>query len=248
MLEYEIEKAIVRYRESYEFRPFREGVSLEDVRRAIEHTNLKPFATPDDIIKLCQEAKDNRLYGVCVNPCYVSIAKRELSETDVRVVTVVGFPLGANESRTKAQEATFAVESGADEIDMVLNIGMLKAREWEFVYEDIRSVVEAARGKTVKVILETCYLDLEEKIAACVISKLAGAHYVKTSTGFGPKGATPEDVHLLKWIVGEEMKVKAAGGIRTYEDAVKMMMYGADKIGTSSGHRIVMEGEEKHGG
>ncbi|MCD6551222.1 deoxyribose-phosphate aldolase [Thermotoga sp.] len=247
MLEYEIERAIVRYRESYELKPFRESVSLEDVRKAIEHTNLRPFATPDDIVKLCQEAKDKRFYGVCVNPCYVPVARKELSETDIKIVTVVGFPLGANESRTKVQEATFAVESGADEVDMVLNIGMLKTGEWEYVYEDIRGVVEAVRGKIVKVILETCYLELEEKIAACVISKLAGAHYVKTSTGFGPKGATLEDVHLMKWIVGGGMRVKAAGGIRTYEDAVKMMMYGADKIGTSSGHKIVLEGEERHG-
>ncbi|PLV60359.1 deoxyribose-phosphate aldolase [Thermotoga sp. KOL6] len=247
MLEYKIEEAIVRYRESYEFKPYKDKISLEDVKGAIEHTNLKPFATPDDIVKLCSEAKEYGLYGVCVNPCYVPLAERELEGTDVKVVTVVGFPLGANETRVKAQEAFFAFESGADEVDMVINIGMLKAKEWEYVYDDIRSVVEAARGKTVKVIIETCYLDLEEKMAACVISKIAGAHYVKTSTGFGPKGATVEDVHLMKWIVGEDMKVKAAGGIRSYEDAVKMLMYGAEKIGTSSGHKIVLEGEEKYG-
>lgn len=131
---------------------------------------------------------------------------------------------------------------------MVINVGMLKAKEWEYVYEDIRSVVESVKGKVVKVIIETCYLDTEEKIAACVISKLAGAHFVKTSTGFGTGGATAEDVHLMKWIVGDEMGVKASGGIRTFEDAVKMIMYGADRIGTSSGVKIVQGGEERYGG
>ncbi|MBZ4661159.1 MAG: deoxyribose-phosphate aldolase [Thermotoga sp.] len=248
MIEYRIEEAIARYREYYEFKPTRESAGIEDVRSAIEHTNLKPFATPDDIKKLCLEARENRFYGVCVNPCYVKLAREELEGTDVKVVTVVGFPLGANETRTKAHEAIFAVESGADEIDMVINVGMLKAKEWEYVYEDIRGVVESAKGKVVKVIIETCYLDTEEKIAACVISKLAGAHFVKTSTGFGTGGATAEDVHLMKWIVGDEMGVKASGGIRTFEDAVKMIMYGADRIGTSSGVKIVQEGEERYGG
>lgn len=247
MIEYKIEEAIDEYRKNYTFSPYHEDVSLERVRKAIEHTNLKPTATPDDIVRLCLEAKENRVYGVCVNPCYVPLVRRELGNTNIRVVTVIGFPLGASDTRAKIHEARFAIDAGADEIDMVLNIGMLKAKEWEYVYEEIRGVVEASPGKVVKVILETCYLTDEEKIAACVISKLAGAHFVKTSTGFGPHGATVRDVHLMKWIVGEEMGVKASGGIRTYEDAVEMIRYGATRIGTSSGHKIVKEGEEKHG-
>ncbi len=233
---------IEKFKKEYEYRPAELDVTVDDVRKAIEHTNLKASATPEDIAKLCEEAKENGFYGVCVNPAYVGLAKRLLSGSPVKVVTVCGFPLGATPPEVKAFEAKKAVEDGADEVDMVINIGLLKAGEYERVYEDIKAVVEAA-GVPVKVIIETCYLTDEEKVAACVISKLAGAKFVKTSTGFGSGGATPEDVHLMKWVVGDELGVKAAGGIRTFESAVNMIKSGASRIGTSSGVKIVSEVE-----
>jgi deoxyribose-phosphate aldolase len=236
----EVEKWIDKFHKEYRFSFNDREVSLEEVRKAIEHTNLKPTATPKDIEKLCEEAIEHGFYGVCVNPCYVKLAKEKLKGTELKVVTVCGFPLGATSTKTKAFEAKKAVEDGADEVDMVLNIGLLKAGEYEKVYEDIRAAVEAAKVP-VKVIIEACYLTDEEKVAACVISKLAGAKYVKTSTGFGSGGATVEDVHLMKWVVGDEMGVKAAGGIRTFESARDMMRAGASKIGTSSGTVIVSE-------
>ena len=241
-LEYKIEKMIDKYRTEYEFSVEKKEVPVNVLRKMIEHTNLKPQATPDDIERLCEEAKKHDFLGVCVNPSYVSLARKSLEGTDIRVVTVIGFPLGATDQRTKALEAKTAMERGADEFDMVIHVGMLKAQEWEYVYEDIKGVVESVNGKPVKVILETGFLTPEEIISACVISKIAGAKFVKTSTGFGPKGATVEDVHLMKWVVGDELGVKAAGGIRTYEDAVKMYLSGANRIGTSSGVRIVERG------
>lgn len=241
-LEYKIEEMIDKYKTEYRYFLEEKEVSIDTLRKMIEHTNLKPQATPDDIEKLCEEAKKHDFLGVCVNPSYVELAKKFLENTNIKVVTVVGFPLGANDQKIKALEAKTALEKGADEFDMVIHIGMLKAQEWEYVYEDIRSVVEAVNGKPVKVILETGFLTQEEIISACVISKIAGAKFVKTSTGFGPKGATSEDVHLMRWVVGDELGVKAAGGIRTYEDAVKMYFSGADRIGTSSGTRIVERG------
>ncbi len=233
---------IEKFKKEYECKPSDIDVSLNDVRGAIEHTNLKPTATPEDIATLCEEAIENKFYGVCVNPSYVKIAKSYLRKTNVKVVTVCGFPLGATPPEVKAYEARKAVEDGADEIDMVINIGMLKAGEYERVYEDIKAVVEAAEAP-VKVIIETCYLSDKEKVAACVISKLAGAKFVKTSTGFGTGGATPEDVHLMKWVVGDELGVKAAGGIRDFETAATMIKSGASRIGTSSGVKIVSEVE-----
>lgn len=241
-LEYKIEEMIDKYKTEYRYFLEEKEVSIDTLRKMIEHTNLKPQATPDDIEKLCEEAKKHDFLGVCVNPSYVELAKKFLENTSIKVVTVVGFPLGANDQKIKALEAKTALEKGADEFDMVIHIGMLKAQEWEYVYEDIKSVVEAVNGKPVKVILETGFLTQEEIISACVISKIAGAKFVKTSTGFGPKGATSEDVHLMRWVVGDELGVKAAGGIRTYEDAVKMYFSGADRIGTSSGTRIVERG------
>jgi len=241
-LEYKIEEMIDKYKTEYRYFLEEKEVSIYTLRKMIEHTNLKPQATPDDIEKLCEEAKKHDFLGVCVNPSYVELAKKFLENTSIKVVTVVGFPLGANDQKIKALEAKTALEKGADEFDMVIHIGMLKAQEWEYVYEDIKSVVEAVNGKPVKVILETGFLTQEEIISACVISKIAGAKFVKTSTGFGPKGATSEDVHLMRWVVGDELGVKAAGGIRTYEDAVKMYFSGADRIGTSSGTRIVERG------
>ena len=236
----EVEKWIDKFHKDYKFKFSEREITLEDVRKAIEHTNLKPTATPKDIEKLCEEAKEHDFYGVCVNPCYVKLAKEKLEGTHQKVVTVCGFPLGATSTEAKAFEAKKSVEDGADEVDMVINIGLLKAKEYEKVYEDIKAVVETAKVP-VKVIIEACYLTDEEKVAACVISKLAGAKYVKTSTGFGSGGATVEDVNLMRWVVGSDMGVKAAGGIRSFEKAKDMMRAGADKIGTSSGVVIVSE-------
>ncbi len=237
-LKSEVEKWLRKYKDEYEFKLEEVDVSLENVRSAIEHTNLKSTATPEDIRKLCDEAKRHEFLGVCVNPYYVSLAKRILEGTDIKVVTVCGFPLGANKPEVKAYEAQKAVEDGADEIDMVLNIGALKAGKYDEVYRDIREVVENVKVP-VKVIIEACYLSDEEKIAACVISKLAGAKFVKTSTGFGSGGATVEDVHLMRWVVGNEIGVKAAGGIRDLAKAKDMIRAGANRIGTSSGVKIV---------
>ncbi len=237
----EVRKWIEKFHSEYEFKLEDREVSLDEVRGAIEHTNLKPTATPKDIEKLCDEAKENGFYGVCVNPSYVKLAKEKLKGTNVKVVTVCGFPLGATSTEAKAFEAKKAVEDGAEEIDMVINIGLLKAGEYEKVYEDIKAVVDSAKVP-VKVIIETCYLTDEEKVAACVISKLAGAKFVKTSTGFGTAGATVEDVHLMRWVVGEELGVKAAGGIRDLSKAKDMIRAGADRIGTSSGVVIVSGG------
>ncbi len=234
----EIERWIERFKEEYEFEMPERDMGLEDVRKAIEHTNLKPTATADDIERLCKEALENGFYGVCVNPWYVPMAKKLLDGTEVKVVTVCGFPLGANKTEIKVSEAKMAVEDGADEIDMVLNIGALKDGRYEDVYEDIKAVVEAVEVP-VKVIIETCYLTDEEKVAACVLAKRAGAKFVKTSTGFGSAGAKVEDVHLMKWVVVEDMGVKAAGGIRDLEKARNMLRAGAERIGTSSGVKIV---------
>ena len=238
-----VEEWIEKYHKEYKFElDEKRMISQSEVRGAIEHTNLKPTATPEDIRKLCGEAKEYDFYGVCVNPVYVKLARDELKGTNQKVVTVCGFPLGATPSQVKAYEAKKAVQDGADEVDMVINIGFLKAREYEKVYEDIKAVVEAT-GVPVKVIIEACYLTNEEKVAACVISKLAGAAYVKTSTGFGSGGATVEDVHLMRWVVGEKMGVKAAGGVRNFETAVRMIQAGANKIGTSSGIKIMESGK-----
>ncbi|WP_327192013.1 deoxyribose-phosphate aldolase [Thermosipho atlanticus] len=190
------------------------------------------------MLKLCAEAKEYNFRGVCVNPSFVSLARRNLEGTDLKVVTVVGFPLGATSIESKAFEAKKAVEDGADEVDMVIHIGHLKSGNYEYVYEDIASVVNAA-GVPVKVIIETCYLTDEEKIAACVISMEAGAAFVKTSTGFGTYGAKVEDVSLMRWAVSGKLGVKASGGIKTYEDAINMIKAGATSIGTSSGVSIV---------
>ncbi len=237
-LKAEVEKWIEKFKKEYEFKLEEKDVDLEDVRNAIEHTNLKPTATKEDIERLCEEAKENGFYGVCVNPYYVPFVREKLKGTNVKVVTVCGFPLGATSTEVKAFEAKKAVEDGADEIDMVINIGALKDKDYEKVYEDIKAVVEASKVP-VKVIIEACYLSDEEKVAACVISKLAGAKFVKTSTGFGSGGATIEDVHLMRWVVKDEMGVKAAGGIRDLEKAKEMIRAGADRIGTSSGVRII---------
>ncbi|MEJ5228800.1 MAG: deoxyribose-phosphate aldolase [Pseudothermotoga sp.] len=239
-----IEERVVRYRNEYRFSLEDKKIDLEVVKKSIEHTLLKPTATIDEISRLCDEALEHGFYGVCVNPSFVQYAVEKLKGSQVKVVSVVGFPLGATTQYTKARECSELVKAGADEIDMVIHVGMLKSKEWTYVYEDIRSVVEASEGKTVKVIIETCYLTEEEKIAACVISELAGANFVKTSTGFGSAGATVQDVHLMKWC-SEKLSVKASGGIREFNQVVELMKAGASRIGTSSSIKIITEGVER---
>ncbi|MDK2794544.1 MAG: deoxyribose-phosphate aldolase, partial [Caldanaerobacter sp.] len=208
-----------------------------NIAKMIDHTLLKPNATKEEIKKLCEEAGEYGFASVCINPCFVDLAYEMLKDTDVKVCTVVGFPLGANTIETKVFEAVEAVKKGATEIDMVLNISMLKSGEYDYVKKEISEVVKAVKSHgdiVVKVILETCYLSDEEKIKACEISKEAGADFVKTSTGFGPGGATVEDVKLMRKVVGENFGVKASGGIRSYVDAKAMIEAGANRIGASA--------------
>jgi deoxyribose-phosphate aldolase len=209
----------------------------------IDHTLLKPGATAADIRRLCTEARQYGFAAVCVNPCWVALAAAELQDSTVNVCAVVGFPLGANTTDTKMMEAVSAIEHGAREIDMVMNIGWLKGQDEIAVSADIRAVVEAthARRAIIKVILETGLLDDTQKAAACRIAQSAGADFVKTSTGFGPGGATVEDVALLRRTVGSHMGVKASGGIRTLGDLRKMVAAGASRIGASSSARIMLE-------
>ncbi|MBL4889334.1 MAG: deoxyribose-phosphate aldolase [Candidatus Lindowbacteria bacterium] len=200
----------------------------------IDHTFLKPNGTPDDIEKLCVEARKYRFKSVCINPGYVSMCSRLLKGSGVLVCTVVGFPLGATTSSSKASETRDAIADGADEIDMVINIGRLKAGDYDKVRSDVAAVVEAAKGRTVKVILETALLTDEEKVAGCQCSVAGGAHFVKTSTGFSGGGATPEDIALMRKVVGPNIGVKASGGVRTREDAERMIAAGANRVGASS--------------
>lgn len=208
----------------------------------IDHTILKPEAGKEQVETICREAREYGFASVCVNSSYVPLCAELLRDTEVKVCTVIGFPLGAMSTEAKAAEARQAILDGAEELDMVIHIGMLKDGNNEYVEQDIHSVVEEARGKAaVKVIIETCLLSEEEKVRACMLAKKAGADYVKTSTGFSTGGATAEDIALMKNTVGKDMKVKASGGIRTREKAEEMRKAGADRIGTSSGIRIVEE-------
>ena len=210
-----------------------------NLAKYIDHTNLKPEATPQDIDRLIDEAKTYHFASVCINPCYVGYAKKKLQDSDVKVCTVIGFPLGANTSTVKAFETAEAIRQGADEIDMVIAIGALKAGLYQEVQQDIEAVVKASQGHLVKVILETCLLSREEIVKACQLAMAAGAQFVKTSTGFNKHGATVEDVALMKANVGEKMMVKASGGIRTLQDALQMIEAGASRLGTSSGVMLV---------
>ncbi|HLF01077.1 MAG TPA: deoxyribose-phosphate aldolase [Anaerolineales bacterium] len=209
----------------------------------IDHTLLKPEATPDQIAQLCYEARKHSFASVCVNPTHVRLCAQLLRGSPVKVCTVVGFPLGATPPEVKAFETQQAIDEGAGEIDMVINIGAIKSKDYEHAARDVRSVVRAAhaKGAIVKVIIEAALLNQEEKIAACLISKEAGADFVKTSTGFGPGGATAADVALMRKIVGHGLGVKAAGGIRNLADAQKMIEAGATRIGASAGVKIVAE-------
>ncbi len=209
----------------------------------IDHTLLKPEATPAQIEKLCAEAAEYHFASVCVNPVYIPLAARLLKGTGVKVCCVVGFPLGAIAPEQKAAEAASCAAMGAEELDMVIHVGAAKAGDWALVQRDIEGVVKAAAGHTVKVIIETCLLTDEEKVKACEAAKAAGAHFVKTSTGFSTGGATTHDIALMRKTVGPEMGVKASGGVRDYETAMAMIEAGANRIGASAGIAIVAAAE-----
>lgn len=209
------------------------------LNKYIDHTILKATASSADVQKLCAEAIEHEFYSVCVNGCYVADAKHLLQGTDVKVAAVVGFPLGAMTTAAKVFEAKEAVENGASEIDMVINVAKLKDGEFDYVENEIRQIKEAIGDNVLKVIIETCYLTDEEKVKACELSLVAKADFVKTSTGFGTDGATYEDVKLMKSVVGDNAKVKASGGVRDKETAQKYVDLGAERLGTSSGIDIV---------
>ena len=222
---------------------------MKNLSRYIDHTLLKADATENEVIKLCNEAKEYDFFSVCINPGFVELAAKELRESNVAVCTVIGFPLGASTPETKAFETRDAIQKGAAEVDMVINISKLKYKKDEEVLKDIKAVVDAADKKAlVKVIIETCLLTDEEKERACKLAKDAGADFVKTSTGFSTGGATKEDIALMRKTVGTEMGVKASGGVRTYEDAVTMIESGATRIGASASIAIVTASKSQSSG
>lgn len=216
------------------------------INKFIDHTLLKAFATSDEIRKLCEEAKKYNFKSVCVNPVHVSLAKECLEGSDVLVCTVIGFPLGANTKEIKAFETIDAIKNGADEIDMVINIGKAKEHDYTYIEDEIKMVVAASTGKTTKVIIETCYLNDEEKMNCCLTAKKAKATFVKTSTGFGTGGATANDIRLMRETVGPDMGVKASGGIRNLDDLELMVENGATRIGASSGVAIMENSSSKN--
>ncbi|NLM12833.1 MAG: deoxyribose-phosphate aldolase [Epulopiscium sp.] len=219
---------------------------MEDKQLAsmIDHTVLKPDAKEEDIRKLCEEAKEYGFATVCVNPCYVPMAKHLLQDSNVGITTVIGFPLGANTITTKTAEAEEAIENGATEVDMVINIGALKDKKYDYVRDEIKAVVHTVNKRAVvKVIIETSLLTDEEKEKACLLAKEAGADFVKTSTGFSGGGATKEDIELMRRTVGDVMGVKASGGVRTRQDAEALIKAGATRIGASASVAI-MKGEK----
>ncbi len=213
----------------------------------IDHTLLKADATKDQIVKLCQEAIENEFKTVCVNTSWISTCKKELENSDVGVCCVVGFPLGTMDTASKAFEASQAIKSGADEVDMVIHIGQLKDGNYEYLVNDIKAVKQSCEDKVLKVILETCLLTNEEKELACKACVEANADFVKTSTGFSKSGATLEDVVLMKKAVNGKCLVKAAGGVKTHTDLINMIEAGADRIGTSSGIALIQKKESEAG-
>lgn len=217
------------------------ALGKKDIAPRIDHTALKPTVTEEGIRELCAEAAAKGFATVCVNSCWLPLAAKLLAGTKVGLCAVVGFPLGAMASEAKAAEAKYCAETGASEVDMVINVGWLKGRDLKAVEQDIKAVVKAAKPAAVKVILETCYLSDEEKRLACGCAEKAGAAFVKTSTGFGTGGATVEDIKLMREAVGDRLKVKASGGIRSARDAVAMVEAGADRLGCSSSVSIVAE-------
>jgi len=221
------------------FKPH-DALKPSSLAKYIDHTLLKPEASIDEIRKICDEAKKYHFASVCVNSCYIKFVSDSLAGSDVKSCCVAGFPLGAMMPEAKIGEALCSANNGAKEIDMVINVGAVKSGDWKLVYSDIEGVVKAVQGRAiVKVIIETCLLTDEEKVKACAVSKLAGAHFVKTSTGFSKGGATAWDVKLMRETVGPDIGVKASGGVRTFEDAVKMINAGATRLGTSAGVTLV---------
>ena len=214
---------------------------MENIAKLIDHTLLKPTATKEQLTKLCEEAKEHGFASICVNPANVAFCKNLLRDSEIPVCTVIGFPLGATSTLAKYAEVKHTLQDGATEFDMVINIGALKDQDLQTVYSDIYSVVQAADGNIVKVIIETCLLTDEEKVVACNLALEARAHFVKTSTGFSAGGATVEDIRLMRETVGKEMGVKASGGVKTLADLNAMVEAGANRIGTSSGVSIVSE-------
>lgn len=211
-----------------------------NLNKLIDHTALKPNTSKEAILKLINEAKEYNFASVCVNPCWIKLAHQELANTDVKVCTVIGFPLGANTTEVKVFEAKDAISKGAQEIDMVINIAMLKDKAYDYIENEIRQIVEVAKDKAlVKVIIETCLLTDEEKVIACELAKKAGADFVKTSTGFSTGGATTHDIALMRKTVGPEMGVKASGGVHTHEEALAMVDSGATRIGASAGVKLL---------
>lgn len=223
-------------------------IDLNDLARMIDHTLLKPEAQLSEIEKLCEEAINYNFASVCVNPSYVSTCFDIVKSSNVKVCTVIGFPLGATTTQSKFQEAQEAIINGAEELDMVINVGKLKDKDYDYVLNDIKTITDLSKRhlSTSKVIIETCILSDEEKVAACLLSKKAGADFVKTSTGFSKGGATVHDVALMKFVVGENMQVKASGGIRSYDDAIAMISAGATRLGASAGIKIVT-GQKSNG-
>ncbi|KIL44455.1 deoxyribose-phosphate aldolase [Jeotgalibacillus soli] len=213
---------------------------MTSIAKMIDHTLLKPEATQEQIALLCNEAREYHFMSVCVNPSWVRFSSEQLAGSDVKVCTVIGFPLGASATETKAFEAKKAIEDGATEVDMVINIGALKSGKFEAVQQDIQAVVAAAKGKALtKVIIEASLLTEEEKVRACELAVAAGADFVKTSTGFSTGGATVEDIRLMRKTVGPDIGVKASGGVRSTDDANSMIEAGASRIGASSGVQIL---------
>ena len=217
----------------------RDDMAPESLAAYIDHTLLKPDASVEEIRTICDEARKYHFASVCVNPSYIRYVADQLSGSSVTPCCVIGFPFGSQTPKAKAAETADAVQNGAKEVDMVINIGAIKSKDWMLVKRDVSSVVDATKGKAkVKVILETCLLTDEEKVKACTVCKLVGADFVKTSTGYSSGGATVEDVALMRSTVGPDMGVKASGGIRTYADAVKMLKAGANRLGASAGIKI----------
>ena len=212
-----------------------------DIAKLIDHTLLKPEATETDIKKLCKEAEKYGFFSVCVNPCFIKTAREKLSGTDVKVSTVIGFPLGAMHSKVKIHEAMEAVLTGADELDVVINIGMIKSNNWTAVQKEISDLVTATPDVIHKIIIETYYLSDDEKINASLAVMESGAEFVKTSTGFAPSGATVKDIEMIKAATKGKVGIKAAGGIRTLKDVLTFIKAGATRIGTSSGITIIKE-------
>lgn len=234
-----IEQEIQRVEEA-EKQPAKEYEVTLPLGKYCDHTVLRAYTPTDIVKKFCAEAKEYGAASVCVNPIQVKLVHNELAGTDIKTCCVIGFPLGANTPAVKAYEAAEAIKDGAQEVDMVINVGALRDKNYDLVFDDIKGVVDAAKGKAhVKVIIETCYLTKEEKIAACVLAKKAGADYVKTSSGMGTGGATLEDVRLMKLTVGEDMLVKASTGIDTKEDVIAFVKAGAVRMGTSKLVQIV---------